>query len=1090
MTHIILDFETRSMCELKKAGAWAYSMHPSTEVMCCAFKIDCGATKLWLPGWVRSILVGVFPVEQIPSDAGIYEAHNAEFERVIWENVCIPKYGWPPLPPLSQWRCSAAKAAALALPRPLEQACKVLKLSKQKNMDGHRLMLKMSKPRKPTKNNPAIWHEDPEDFKKLIEYCIDDVEAEHTLSRYLPALSGAEQKVWELDQLINRRGFCVDVDTVQGIVEMLQRKELSLLEEFAKATGGLITSPRQTGALLEWITANGVERTTSVDKASVLEVLSRENIPAGIRRALEIRQELGKSSTAKFKSMLASVCPDGRIRGSFMFHGAQTGRWSGKGVQPHNMPRMKTPNEACLQILKEGEFDLIEALYDTPSYGASSAIRGMITAGPGKEFICADYSAIEGRVLAWLAGEEKILDAYRAGLDPYKLAASGILKKPYDSITKDERQSPGKVAELACIQGSQRVSTQFGLIPIERVCRCMTVWDGKEWVHHEGAIYRGYKDVIEHDGLIATPDHIIFTEPSKMTFKDAEMRKLSLKRSALVLSPPSRHTPRGLSPNCWYCGERLPDFIKAKIEERLTETRSQVWDILNAGPRHCFTVEGKLVSNCGYQGGPAACRKFGAEGTDEELRERIVTPWRENRPLTVALWKSLEQSAIRAVLTNNPQKCGKLGFYTRNDFLFMVLPSGRKLAYYKPAITEEELPWSTEDRPAFAPKLRFWGVDSTTKQWVRQATYGGKLAENCLAGESRVLTYSGWKHLSKISDLDLIWDGIDFVSHGGIVNKGCREVICIDGILITPDHKILKNGEWVDASSYKRYYRNASRITGYRRLRGIRWKKIFMECKVRMRESVSFGERRFFEKPVLRVHAKAVDFGKTQNPWENKPPHVRSMESDDRPMQTPDSSSMEKLRSEGDICLQVMEKVCSFLGRHAQNLCSWIDNRKDRQQRELLPGKLQMGNAPGSESKSTRNGIFRRGAVSGVRRKTRRCKIDSLLPTREKSARAEVYDILNCGPRNQFFVRGDTHDMIVHNCTQAVSRDVLVAGMFNAERAGFPIELHVHDEAVAEVEKGIKTLDELCKELCALPAWADGLPMKAEGWVGKRYKKG
>lgn len=803
MTHIILDFETRSMCDLKKAGAWAYSMHPSTEVMCCAFKIDDGPTGVWLPIWVQRILGHGYPVREIPSIAGIYEAHNAEFERVIWENVCIPKYGWPPLPPLSQWRCSAAKAAALALPRPLEQACKVLKLSKQKNMDGHRLMLKMSKPRKPTKNNPAIWHEDPEDFKKLIEYCVDDVEAEHTLSKYLPPLSDNEQKVWELDQLINRRGFCVDVDTVQGIVEMLQRKELSLLKEFVDATMGGITSPRQTGALLEWITSNGVEGMTSVDKAAVSEVLMRKNIPQNIRRALEIRQELGKSSTAKFKSMLASVCPDGRIRGSFMFHGAQTGRWSGKGVQPHNMPRMKTPNEACLQILKEGDFDLIEALYNTPSYGASSAIRGMITAGPGKEFICADYSAIEGRVLAWLAGEEKILDAYRTGLDPYKLAAAGILKKPYDSITKDERQLPGKVAELACIERSQRVSTQFGLVPIERVCRCMTVWDGEEWVFHEGAIYRGYKGTIKHDRLIATPDHIVFTEHFKMPFKDTKIRKIALKRSAP--EPYQARSPRNLSDKCWFCGERLPDFRKAKVEERPTETRSQVWDLLNAGPRHRFTVEGKLVSNCGYQGGPAACRKFGAEGTDEELRERVVTPWRENRPLTVALWKSLEQAAIRAVLTNNPQKCGKLGFYARNDFLFMVLPSGRKLAYYKPAITEEELPWSTEDRPAFAPKLRFWGVDSTTKQWVRQATYAGKLAENA---------------------------------------------------------------------------------------------------------------------------------------------------------------------------------------------------------------------------------------------------------------------------------------------TQAVSRDVLVAGMFNAEKAGFPIELHVHDEVVAEVEKGIKTLDELCKALCALPAWADGLPMKAEGWAGKRYKKG
>lgn len=300
-TEITIDFETRSKCDLKTHGAWKYSQDPTTEVLCMAFKEGINASQLWvnpsffftLPQEQRQHL-HIWTESTVPKPWAvcdvIIEAHNASFERAIWQNIMVPKFGWPEIS-LRHWRCSAAKCSAAALPRSLGEASKALRLPVQKDNKGRTLMLKMCKPRKPRKAEkvaflnsdyfigpkvepktitkygleqaehlmPTLWHEEPQQFLDLFNYCIQDVEAEHALSQAVRDLDPIEQEAWFLDQEINERGFLIDVETVHKVEEILQDRKASLLDEVDRLTDGRVQSPQQTAESLKWLAEQGLE---------------------------------------------------------------------------------------------------------------------------------------------------------------------------------------------------------------------------------------------------------------------------------------------------------------------------------------------------------------------------------------------------------------------------------------------------------------------------------------------------------------------------------------------------------------------------------------------------------------------------------------------------------------------------------------------------------------------------------------------------------------------------------------------------------------------------------------------------------------
>ena len=469
---LTLDFETRSTVDLLTSGPWKYAAHPSTDILCLAIKADSDKSVIWAPDWVQKLIpvkllrdafmdggLGLTVSREInllTRQAETTEAHNVEFERAIWHHIMHLRYGFCDLE-LDKCDCTAARAAVHSLPRKLETVSKVLGVSEQKDMAGHRLMLKMCKPRKPRKaerldnpnwENTIYWHEKPEDFISLFGYCAQDVETEYAVSQVLRPLSKKEREVWKLDQVINQRGVQIDIQNVESIIETLTKHQETLLLQMIKITNGAVTSPRKIAKLQVWLAGKGVV-VENLQKATVEELMGGD-LPDDVRQVLYIRMALAKASTAKFKAMLDRDAGDGRARSLFMYHGAGTGRASAKAIQPQNMPRDCYEGEEledAYAAFRSGDIDYLQLFFDDPFQTASKCIRGACISAPGKRLIAADYSSIEARGNAWAAGEEKVLQSFRNNLDLYKVAAADLFGKHYDDITKAERQV-GKVEVL------------------------------------------------------------------------------------------------------------------------------------------------------------------------------------------------------------------------------------------------------------------------------------------------------------------------------------------------------------------------------------------------------------------------------------------------------------------------------------------------------------------------------------------------------------------------------------------------------------------------------------------------------------------
>lgn len=426
-----IDIETYSDVDLLKMGVYRYSASPTFRILMAAWSLD---------GSPVEVAIGEDEVRAIP---GLWDptvrkvAHNAQFERVCFSRFAGMAEG-DYLDP-AEWDDTMIRAAQYGYPLSLDALAKELG-GELKDTAGTRLINLFCKPNR--KGERVLPEERPEEWEAFVEYCRQDVVTLIDVDAALPPLPTAlEENVWLADQAINDRGMRIDVDLARAAFDAAEDNRM-VQEVMVSAKTGIV-NPSSRNQLLEWLQGDGVA-VADLRAETVEQLLLRDDLTPLQREVLEMRQELALSSSAKYATALGAVCSDGRIRGGFRFYGAHTGRWAGRGVQPHNLPREALPPDETLEVI-----DRLKLTGEATPYELKCLVRPMFV-GP---FIVADFSAIEARVLAWLAGEEWALDAFRSGRDIYVETATRM-STPNRPLTRFQ----GKVAVLALGYGGAQNS--------------------------------------------------------------------------------------------------------------------------------------------------------------------------------------------------------------------------------------------------------------------------------------------------------------------------------------------------------------------------------------------------------------------------------------------------------------------------------------------------------------------------------------------------------------------------------------------------------------------------------------------------------
>lgn len=452
MIHLSIDLETYSDVNLKKAGLYRYVQSPAFEILLFAYSFDGAPTQVIDMAQGEKIPLEVIHVLTDPQC--LKHAYNAAFE---W--YCLSKYMGAQLPP-SQWRDTMLHGLYAGYTAGLDATGRALGIpeDKQKLATGKALIRYFCVPCKPTKSNGGRTrnypHHDPEKWELFKTYNGQDVVAEMEIERRLSVFPVPDfvQKQWETDLLINARGVAVDMDFCEGALELGETIRAQLTDEAVQLSG--LQNPNSVKQLARWLSAETGDDITSLRKETIKELLGRDNADH-VQRMLEIRQELGKTSTKKYDAIEAAVCDDGRVRGLLQFYGAnRTGRWAGRLVQVQNLPRTYTePLEFARELVKGRKLDALRTVYGSPNDTLSQLIRTAFVAAPGNVLIDADFSAIEARVISWLADEEWRLEVFRTHGKIYEASASQMFGVPLERIKKGNPEyslrQRGKVAELA-----------------------------------------------------------------------------------------------------------------------------------------------------------------------------------------------------------------------------------------------------------------------------------------------------------------------------------------------------------------------------------------------------------------------------------------------------------------------------------------------------------------------------------------------------------------------------------------------------------------------------------------------------------------
>ena len=595
MKTLSLDLETYSSVDLGKSSVYRYVESPDFDILLLGYSADGGEVQV----------VDLAQGEQIPTeviDALTDEcvckwAFNAQFERVCLSQwlrrngypLRNERYAAPDDPCMAYlnpagWHCTMVWSAYLGLPLSLKDVGAALGLDKQKLTEGKELIRYFCVPGKDaTRRMPASA---PEKWATFRAYNLRDVETEMAIQERLRKYPVPEE-VWSqyhLDQQINDRGIGVDRTLVRGAIGIDKRSREELTARLQELT--MLDNPNSVQQMKDWLAANGLQ-TDTLGKKQVAELL--KTAPEPLKSVLVLRQQLAKSSVKKYQAMENAVCADGRVRGCFQFYGARTGRWAGRNIQLQNLPQNRMPDlEQARSLVRAGDYDSVRLLYDSTPDVLSQLIRTALIPSPGKTFFVSDFSAIEARVIAWLAGEQWRQQVFAEGKDIYCASASQMFGVPVEKhgVNGHLRQK-GKIAELAL----------------------------------------------------------------------------------------------------------------------------------------------------GYGGSVGALKAMGAieMGLKEDELKPLVDAWRTANPMIVKLWWEVDRAVTRAVSDKTAAETHGIRFTCQSGMLFITLPSGRRLAYVRPRIGENQFGGST---------ITYMGTNAA-KQWARLESYGPKFVENIVQAISRdILCYA------------------------------------------------------------------------------------------------------------------------------------------------------------------------------------------------------------------------------------------------------------------------------------------------------------------------------------------------------------
>ena len=639
MQTLSIDIETYSSADLLKSGVYKYVEAPDFEILLFAYAFNDDEIQLFdLTEYNSNEAQKSKKVFEALTDPTILKtAYNANFER-----TCIAKFFKITLPP-DQWECTMVKAGMLGLPMSLDAASKVLKLEQKKDSAGKALIRYFSLPCKPTKTNNFrtrnLPKHDPEKWKQFSDYCVQDVVVEMAIRNKLSffQIPLTEKRLWQLDQNINDHGVLVDQSFVHNAIHQDIEYKDRLTKEAIELTG--LNNPNSAAQLKDWLTTETGESVTSLTKEAIPVLLKSADCEI-VKRVLNLRQEMSKTSVKKYEAMAKAVCSDSRIRGLLQFYGAnRTGRWAGRLVQVQNLPQNHLSDlDLARRLVKDNDLELLEMLFGNVPDTLSQLIRTAFIAPEGHRFIVADFSAIEARVIAWLAGERWRLQVFATHGKIYETSASQMFKVPIESVTKEsDLRQKGKVSELALgYQGGPNALIKMGALKMgiqeNELPKLVKMWRNANkaivsyWdVVNDAAIaaVEGTPTSTQHGIKFFTDKNVLFIElPSKRRLSYIAPKLIPNKFGGVSLTYEGMdQTTKQWGKQDTYGGKLVENIVQAIARDCLAESMIRLSD---AGYNIVMHVHDETVSEMPYGKGSLA--------EINEIMGRPI-PWAKGLPL-------------------------------------------------------------------------------------------------------------------------------------------------------------------------------------------------------------------------------------------------------------------------------------------------------------------------------------------------------------------------------------------------------------------------------------------------------------------------